>query len=332
MLCACDSLNWGWDCPDGEVLLMARPTLSRIVYMQQLGRGTRKAPGKESLLVFDFVDNPGRYNASWSLHRVTGTARYRKGALVLAPEAQLAEERTLFERGEAPPTVLDLGLWVDRYEEIDLFDWQSVVKGMIALPDLEVELAVAEGFLRREVQRGNLQPDHTLPIGSRRYHYFARERVDGIRARYGLEKVTGANIRDRFFDFCEEMDMSASYKPVLLHCLLETADANGSVELGALVAAFRGFYAGRAKSGLPVERAQMVLARVRDLSDGEVQRTMLGMPFRKFAQRGYLSYGRDVSKVQFDRCLWRRLSPEDLARLRRLAKKHIEAYYARLRP
>ncbi len=63
--CACDILNEGWDCPDVEVMLMARPTLSKIVYMQQLGRGTRKAPGKEFLIVFDFVDNAGRYNASW---------------------------------------------------------------------------------------------------------------------------------------------------------------------------------------------------------------------------------------------------------------------------
>jgi superfamily II DNA or RNA helicase len=92
MLCACDLLNEGWDCPDIEVLLMARPTLSKIIYMQQLGRGTRKAPGKESLLVFDFVDNAGRYNQSWDLHRLTGTRIYRPGRLVLAPEDRIADE------------------------------------------------------------------------------------------------------------------------------------------------------------------------------------------------------------------------------------------------
>ena len=64
VLCACDILNEGWDCPDIEVLLMARPTLSKVIYLQQLGRGTRKAPGKECLIVFDFVDNANRYNQS----------------------------------------------------------------------------------------------------------------------------------------------------------------------------------------------------------------------------------------------------------------------------
>ena len=38
---------------------MSRPTMSRVLYTQQLGRGMRLAEGKESLMVFDFVDNAG---------------------------------------------------------------------------------------------------------------------------------------------------------------------------------------------------------------------------------------------------------------------------------
>jgi superfamily II DNA or RNA helicase len=39
VLCACDILNEGWDSPETAVLFMARPTLSRVIYLQQLGRG-----------------------------------------------------------------------------------------------------------------------------------------------------------------------------------------------------------------------------------------------------------------------------------------------------
>ena len=56
-LCACDLLNEGWDCPETEVLFMARPTMSKVLYTQQLGRGMRLSEGKEFLMVFDFVDN-----------------------------------------------------------------------------------------------------------------------------------------------------------------------------------------------------------------------------------------------------------------------------------
>lgn len=174
MLCACDILNEGWDCPDVEVLLMARPTLSKIVYMQQLGRGTRKALGKESLIVFDFVDNPGRYNAGLSLHRLTKTNCYRKGALVLAPAAQIGEEQALFEQGKTPGVILNIGLWAEGYEEVDLFEWQSAAKDMLSVAEIEARLTVAEGFLRRKVQARELAPDHTLAIGNRTHYFFIK--------------------------------------------------------------------------------------------------------------------------------------------------------------
>ena len=51
VLCACDLPNEGWDCPEIEVLFMARPTMSKVLYTQQLGRGMRLYSGKESLMV-----------------------------------------------------------------------------------------------------------------------------------------------------------------------------------------------------------------------------------------------------------------------------------------
>ena len=83
MLCACDLLNEGWDCPATEVLFMARPTMSKVLYTQQLGRGMRLAPGKESLMVFDFVDNASQYNMPYSMHRLFRLKEYKPGALVL---------------------------------------------------------------------------------------------------------------------------------------------------------------------------------------------------------------------------------------------------------
>lgn len=51
-------LDTGIDAPDVEVLLMARPTRSKILYVQMKGRGTRKCAetGKEFYKLVDFVD------------------------------------------------------------------------------------------------------------------------------------------------------------------------------------------------------------------------------------------------------------------------------------
>lgn len=51
-------LDTGIDAPDVEVLLMARPTKSKVLYVQMKGRGTRKCQetGKEFYKLVDFVD------------------------------------------------------------------------------------------------------------------------------------------------------------------------------------------------------------------------------------------------------------------------------------
>lgn len=50
-----DKFSEGVDVPDLNVVLFLRPTQSLTVFLQQLGRGLRHAPGKDCLTVLDFV-------------------------------------------------------------------------------------------------------------------------------------------------------------------------------------------------------------------------------------------------------------------------------------
>ncbi|SET98142.1 PLD-like domain-containing protein [Hymenobacter actinosclerus] len=52
-----DIFNEGIDIPRVNQVIMLRPTQSAIVFVQQLGRGLRKAPGKHYLTVLDFIGN-----------------------------------------------------------------------------------------------------------------------------------------------------------------------------------------------------------------------------------------------------------------------------------
>jgi mutator protein MutT len=52
-----DIFNEGIDIPRVNQVIMLRPTQSAIVFVQQLGRGLRKAEGKEYLTVIDFIGN-----------------------------------------------------------------------------------------------------------------------------------------------------------------------------------------------------------------------------------------------------------------------------------
>lgn len=52
-----DQFNEGVDIPEVELVMFLRPTESYTVFLQQLGRGLRKATGKEYLTVLDFIGN-----------------------------------------------------------------------------------------------------------------------------------------------------------------------------------------------------------------------------------------------------------------------------------
>lgn len=65
-----DLFNEGIDLPMVDTLLMLRPTQSSLLFQQQLGRGLRLHPGKESCLVLDFV---GHHNADFRYDRLIST-------------------------------------------------------------------------------------------------------------------------------------------------------------------------------------------------------------------------------------------------------------------
>lgn len=56
-LCVVDLFNEGLDVPDVDRVVMLRPTESKVIFLQQLGRGLRAAENKLRLKVIDFVGN-----------------------------------------------------------------------------------------------------------------------------------------------------------------------------------------------------------------------------------------------------------------------------------
>jgi superfamily II DNA or RNA helicase len=61
VLCNCALLTEGFDAPFVSAVVLARPTKSRALYSQMVGRGTRNAPGKADCLAVDFAWLTGRH-------------------------------------------------------------------------------------------------------------------------------------------------------------------------------------------------------------------------------------------------------------------------------
>jgi type I restriction enzyme R subunit len=122
-----DMLSTGIDAPDIEVLVMARPTKSRVLYAQMKGRGARKCAetGKDRFSLIDFVD-------AWSVEEAIVTnelleeeeRRYEVEAeepekTAVATKEEAAKQAPRKEVQHREMTILDVPVWLVYSEVIE---------------------------------------------------------------------------------------------------------------------------------------------------------------------------------------------------------------------
>ena len=327
VLCACDLLNEGWDCPEIEVLFMARPTMSKVLYTQQLGRGMRLYEGKESLMVFDFVDNASQYNAPYSLHRLFRLKDYQPGALAVAPSGKKTAEDELYARGEKPEALLDWPVDATDYELVDIFNWQEEAAGMISQMEFVRRVDVQTETIERYVREGKLVPDLVVPMSEHRtFKYFKEETLKKYAEQYGWTLIDDNNRKSVFMDMIRQMDMSYSYKPVLMKAILLYADDKGRVKLDDIVAYFRSYYENRRASGLPVEKKNSIFAKG-GYTDKEAERNILANPFKRFEDMQMLRHTRTLGIVQVDESVWKHLTKEERAEIAAICDEKLNGYF-----
>ena len=331
VLCACDLLNEGWDCPEIEVLFMARPTMSKVLYTQQMGRGMRLYEGKESLMVFDFVDNASVYNAPYSLHRLFKLKDYQPGKLAVAPSARKAAEDDLYAKGEKPEALLDWPVDATDYEVVDIFNWQEEAAGMISQMEFVRRVDVQTETIERYVREGKLIPDLVVPMSEHRtFKYFKEESLEKYAKQYGWRLIDDSNRKDMFMEMIRQMDMSYSYKPVLIKAILLYADDKGRIKLDDIVSYFRSFYEGRRASGLPVEKKNSIFAKG-GYTDKEAERNILSNPFKRFEDMQMLRHTKTLGIVQVEETVWKHLTADEKDEIGKICEEKLTAYYGRLK-
>lgn len=331
VLCACDLLNEGWDCPEIEVLFMARPTMSKVLYTQQLGRGMRLYDGKESLMVFDFVDNASQYNMPQSLHRLFKLKEYRAGELAVAPNSKKAAEAELYARGEKPEALIDWPIHAIDYELVDIFNWQDEARGMLSQQELIRHLSVQKmQTIEQHIKKGEIVPDLIVKLSDvREFHYYKTERLQEYANRFGWTIITDDNRYTLFIEMVHEMRMDHSYKPLLMKAVLQYADERGCIKLDDIVGYFRAYYESRRAAGLAVEKVDSVFARG-GYTDKEAERNILANPFKRFEDMQMLRHTKTLGIVQLDEAVWKRLSDVEKKEIERICDEKLEQYYSRL--
>jgi hypothetical protein len=305
---------------------MARPTMSKALYLQQLGRGTRKFPGKEALYVIDVVDNYGPFNMPWSCHGIFGIDRY-------IPWSNLIKDPD--ERHDLSTEELILaGLYEEerKIEKINIFTFEKEYPDYINTEQLARELFISTGTLKSWIKKGDIEPDVEIPFGRTSLQYFKPEKIDELRQKKGLKTHDEMTIYDDFFEFLEEGDYAFSYKIIFMLSFLKCMDHAGECNLDDLVDLYSKFYLDRSEKGLSVDRPNCPFNDPEVIKDTSLaKRSILSNPFEKFERKRFVYHCKDLNHIAFSSYLWQKINNEsDIQKIRNKMIEDLESYYTNL--
>ncbi|WP_375103790.1 DEAD/DEAH box helicase [Paenibacillus sp. RS8] len=98
VLCNSMLLTEGWDCPSVDCIVVLRPTKVRSLYSQMVGRGTRLFPGKEDLLLLDFLWHTERHELCHPAHLIAENEEVAQAMTKQIEEAGIALDLETVEK------------------------------------------------------------------------------------------------------------------------------------------------------------------------------------------------------------------------------------------
>lgn len=105
VLCNSMLLTEGWDCPSVDCVVVLRPTKVRSLYSQMVGRGTRLHPGKEELLLLDFLWHTERHELCHPAHLIAENEEVAKAMTKQIEEAGIALDLETVEKQAAEDVI-----------------------------------------------------------------------------------------------------------------------------------------------------------------------------------------------------------------------------------
>ncbi len=124
------------NCPQTSCILMARPTKSRALYMQAIGRGTRLAPGKTDCIILDITDNSLKLRLEpLTLSKVVEMPLHDGESIIEAKEREKQEHELTGELIEARERTTRV---TKRAQDLEInllnrFDWKRKPNGGYSL-------------------------------------------------------------------------------------------------------------------------------------------------------------------------------------------------------
>lgn len=316
-LCACDMISEGWDYPELGILVMARPTLSKVLYLQQIGRGLRRTSIKKNVFVIDVVDEYGAMVRPCSMHAIFGNSLYVPFGDITRQDylpGQMIEIDGITER-------------VERIVEVDIHTFEEKYGDYYSQEQLAREYFVNTGTITSWIRKGKITPTMEFPFGSKKISLFSPEDVEKYRKELNIQEHNDDTVRDDFFEFLEERDYSLSYKMPFLLSFIDHMDTIGDAKIEDVLTDYIAFYQDRIDKGLPVDRPSCPY-NAETLTDRKmIKSSMLTNPFEKFERKRFMYFSKDLGVISLNHALLAKMSGEDWERVKGQMREDLERYY-----
>ena len=319
-LCSCNMISEGWDYPELGILVMARPTLSKVLYLQQIGRGLRKTQAKDHVYIIDVVDEYGAMAKPCSMHAIFANAMYVPFGNILKRDYQSGDMIVIDGIQET----------VEKIIEVDIDTFEEKYGDYLNQEQLAREFYMSTGSIISWVKKGKIKPDAQFTFGNRKIYLFSPDSVNRIRLENGLKEHNELTIRADFFDFLHERDYTLSYKMPFLLAVLNHMNSVGDASIDEVLTDYIAFYEDRIRKNLPVDRptCPYTIERLKDRSF--IRQNMLTNPFEKFERKRFLYYSKDLGMISMNHALLEQLKDSDYQEIRQQLKEDIENYYQNL--
>ena len=316
-LCACNMISEGWDYPELGILVMARPTLSKVLYLQQIGRGLRKTDTKKNVIVIDLVDEYGAMIKACNMHTIFANPYY-------APFGDII--KTDYTPGDM--VIIDgLEERIERIMEVDINSFEEKYGDYLSQEQVAREYFVSTGTVTSWVKKKKIVPSVEYRFGNKSIYLFSPDDVEKYRKELNIKEHNDSTIKEDFFEFLEERDYSLSYKMPFLLAIVKHIDSIGDAKIEEVLDDYIAFYQNRLSRGLQVDRSTCPYDEKMLKDRKAVQRNMLTNPFEKFERKRFLYYSKDLSVISMNHALFGQMKAEDWERVRKQMREDLRKYY-----
>ncbi len=316
-LCACNMISEGWDYPELGILVMARPTLSKVLYLQQIGRGLRKTDVKKNVIVIDVVDEYGAMVKACNMHTIFSNPIY-------VPFGDITNSN--YKPGEMIE-INGIRERIERISEVDIDSFEDKYGDYLSQEQIAREYFVSTGTITTWIKKGKLVPSVEYKFGSKSLYLFSPEDVIKYKNELNIKEHNDETIRNDFFGFLEERDYSLSYKMPFLLAFIEHKNSIGEASIDDLLDYYINFYQDRLDRGLQVDRSSCPY-NSETLKDRKfIKASMLTNPFEKFERKRFFYYSKDLNVVSINHALFSKLSNDDWDRIKEQLLDDLSNYY-----